>query len=588
VRSSEIPYLADWFAITYRWLVLMALAISMALLGRLDGWMFAAFSLPAAWNLVMSVLAVFNRRLNYHRLINVAVDTFCALIIFILSGGVRGPVLWVGILSIAPASIYFELRGSLASALVVSILETIYLYLAQPALIAPAPLSTLVGLNLGVGLGMGLLSRPLIRRLRQTYRGLVRNRRDIEMRIQMRERERMKALSDMIATFSATLNYKTVLEAAMNSSISTMGLNEAEAGPLLCAFLLFEDPGLVYVVGRGFPARDQAIPLPAVEGLLAEVLHTGEHRLVVKDTCDDPELCKLIALHACRSILVMPLVRGMNAYGVLIYAHPDPAFFTPDRTDLLLTIGNQAVIATIQNARLFQDLAAEKERLVQTQEEAQKKLARDLHDGPTQSVSSIAMRLSIVRRMMEHNPKSAVDELAQIEDLARRTTDEIRHMLFTLRPLVLESEGLVAALNAMAVKMRTLYQQNIVVDVDPAVVESLDPSKQTVVFYLAEEAVNNARKHAEATQVAVRLKFIANDQSLAGLEISDNGRGFDVNEVMGSYEKRGSLGMINLRERTDMVSGLLKVDSAPGKGTRIRVYIPLNEAAMDRLHGAQN
>ncbi|HMN59422.1 MAG TPA: GAF domain-containing sensor histidine kinase [Anaerolinea sp.] len=587
VRSSEIPYLADWFAITYRWLVLMALAISMALLGRLDGWMFAALSLPAAWNLVMSVLAVFNRRLNYHRLINVAVDTLCALIIFMLSGDIRGPVLWVGILTIAPASIYFELRGSLASALIISLLETAYLYLAQPALIAPTPLVALVGLNLGVGLGMGLLSRPLIRRLRQTYHGLVRNRRDIEMRIQMRERERMKALSDMIATFSATLNYKTVLEAAMNSSISTMGLSEEEAGPLLCAFLLFEAPGLVYVVGRGFPARDQAVPLPAEEGLLAEVLHTGEHRLVVNEKCDDPELCKLIALHVCRSVLVMPLVRGMNAYGVLVYAHPAPAFFTPDRTDLLLTIGNQAVIA-IQNARLFQDLAAEKERLVQTQEEAQKKLARDLHDGPTQSVSSIAMRLSIVRRMLERNPNSAADELAQIEDLARRTTDEIRHMLFTLRPLVLESEGLVAALNAMSVKMRTLYQQNIVVDVDPAVVEALDASKQTVVFYLTEEAVNNARKHAEATQVAVRLKFIANDQSLAGLEISDNGRGFDVNEVMGNYEKRGSLGMINLRERTDMVSGLLKVDSAPGKGTRIRVYIPLNEAAMERLHGAQN
>jgi signal transduction histidine kinase len=378
-----------------------------------------------------------------------------------------------------------------------------------------------------------------------------------------------------------------VLEAAMSSSISTMGLSEAESGPLLCAFLLFEDPGLVYVVGRGFPARDQAIPLPAEEGILAEVLRSGEHRLVVNSRCDDPELCKLVALHTCQSMLIMPLVRGMNAYGILIYAHTDPVFFNPDRTELLLTIGNQAVIA-IQNARLFQDLTAEKERLLQSQEEAQRKLARDLHDGPTQSVSSIAMRLSIARRLLESNPQSAARELAQIEELARRTTDEIRHMLFTLRPLILESEGLIAALNAMSIKMREVYQQNIIIDVDPVAVTALDGSRQTVVFYLAEEAANNARKHADASEVTIQLKFIAEDNSLAGLEISDNGRGFDVNEVMGNYEKRGSLGMVNLRERTDLINGLLKVDSLPGKGTRIRVYIPLNEAAMDRLHAIKN
>ncbi len=562
MTSSEIPYLADWFAITFRWLVIMALAVTMALQNRLDVWMLLALALPAGWNLVMSVLAVFNRRLVQHRPINVAVDTLCAILIFALSGDVRGPILWVGILTIAPASIYFELRGAVFAAAVISVIEVAFLYLVQPQIVSAAPLTVLVGVNLAVGIGMGFLSRPLIRRLRTTYRGLVRNRRDIEMRIQVRERERMKALSDMIATFSATLNYKTVLEAAMSSSLSTMGLSEAEAGPLLCAFLLFEDSGLVYVVGRGFPARDQAIPLPAEEGLLAEVLHSGEHRMLVTEHCDDPELCKLVALHACKSILVMPLVRGMNAYGVLIYAHTDGAFFNPDRTELLLTIGNQAVIA-IQNARLFQDLAAEKERLVQSQEEAQKKLARDLHDGPTQSVSSIAMRLSVARKMLERSPQSAGAELAEIETLARRTTDEIRHMLFTLRPLVLESEGLVAALNAMATKMRSVYQQNILIDVDPAVVEALDASHQTVVFYLVDESVNNARKHAEASQVAVRLQFISADNSLAGLEISDDGRGFDVNEVMGNYEKRSSLGMINLRERADMIDGLLKVEIGP-------------------------
>ncbi len=586
MRASEIPFLADWFAISFRWLILFVLSITLALAGSLSGWAIFVLALPVLWNLVMSVLAVFNRRLAGHRAINVAVDLIGAMLIFAVSGDVSGPALWVGTLAIAPAAIFYELRGSVISAVVITVLEGAFLYFIRPEYFANPPLLTLVTINAAAALSLGLLSLPLIKRLRGTYQELVRRRREVEQRIQIRERDRMRALSEMIATFSATLNYKTALEAAMNSSISTMGLTDDEATPLLCAFFLFEDAGLKYAVGRGFTAHEQAMQLPAQSGLLQEVLQTGEHRLHISDSCDDPELSSLISLHTCKAVLLLPLIRGMNAYGVLLYAHPSPAFFNDDRTELLVTVANQAVIA-IQNARLYQDLAAEKERLIQTQEEAQRKLARDLHDGPTQSVSSIAMRIGIARKLFERNPQSALEELAKVEELARRTTSEIRHMLFTLRPLVLESEGLSAALNTMAEKMRDLYQQSVKLEIDPQVVNALDASRQTVIFYLVEEAVNNARKHAQASQITVRLKFITNDSSMAGLEISDNGVGFNVDEVMGGYDQRGSLGMINLRERADMISGLLKIDSAPGKGTRVRVYIPLTEAAEDRLHGAR-
>lgn len=157
-------------------------------------------------------------------------------------------------------------------------------------------------------------------------------------------------------------------------------------------------------------------------------------------------------------------------------------------------------------------------------------------------------------------------------------------MLFTLRPLVLETEGLEAALKTMADKMDDLYQQKISVEVDPNIVQQLDATHQTVVFYLAEESVNNARKHAEATEIWVRVKAVPNEKNMALLEIADNGVGFDVESIMNSYDRRGSLGMINLHERTDLINGLLKIDSVAGKGTRIRVFIPLTEEAADRLH----
>jgi signal transduction histidine kinase len=123
----------------------------------------------------------------------------------------------------------------------------------------------------------------------------------------------------------------------------------------------------------------------------------------------------------------------------------------------------------------------------------------------------------------------------------------------------------------------------VTISIDERVTGQLEMGKQGVIFYIIEEAVNNARKHAAAETIAVRLHQM--DTGIALLEITDNGVGFDVRAVAQSYDKRASssLGMINLRERAELVSGLLQIDSAPGHGTKVQVYIPLTEEAMDRL-----
>ncbi len=114
----------------------------------------------------------------------------------------------------------------------------------------------------------------------------------------------------------------------------------------------------------------------------------------------------------------------------------------------------------------------------------------------------------------------------KIEDLARRTTKEIRHMLFTLRPLVLESQGLAAAFKSMAEKVQETYNQEVIVQVDERAVEAMEVGKQAVVFYLADEAVTNARKHAQAAHIWLRLKMLRD--SLCLLEVEDDGIGFDT------------------------------------------------------------
>ena len=226
--------------------------------------------------------------------------------------------------------------------------------------------------------------------------------------------------------------------------------------------------------------------------------------------------------------------------------------------------------------------------MTEVQEEARKKLARDLHDGPTQSVAAMAMRLNIIKRMVTKDVNAAIEEIVKLEDLAHRTTKEIRHMLFTLRPLVLEAQGLTAALQSMSDKMRETYNQNVVINIDENVVSQLEMGKQGVIFYIIDEAVNNARKHAQAETIAVRLRLV--EKGIALLDIIDNGVGFDIKAMSEQYLKRAnsSLGMVNLRERADMIGGIFQMDSAPGKGTKVQVFIPLTEEAADRMRNARN
>ncbi|HQF63451.1 MAG TPA: GAF domain-containing sensor histidine kinase [Anaerolineaceae bacterium] len=580
MRPSDIPYFADWIAITLRWLVLTGLAIFNPL-GLTGLPLMVLLGAGVLWNLGMSGLALVNRRMPAHRLLNIIADIISSLVLFVLGTQAGQPPFWVGLLPLIFASIYYELRGGLLTALIIILGQAgVLALLAMPAdTDAWIAAGINLGLNLLAGLVLGLLGHRVTLSVRKAYLKQVGQRKAAEQQVRVSERERIQALYRMTETLSATLNYRVVLDTVLELSVTLLG--EPPSSKLVAAVLLFGDEGLVVSAGRGLPRPDEQRVFAAKAGVLPEILRTGEAQLLT-DPTEDPELGQLLGLQGCKSALCLPLVRSMSAYGVLVYAHPGAEYFTNERCETLAMVSNQAVIA-IQNARLYSQLEQEKERIMETQEETRKQLARSLHDGPTQSVSAIAMRINITRKLLEQNPAEAANELVRIEDLARRTTQEIRHMLFTLRPLALESEGLTAALKLMADKMHDTYQQNVTIDVDESVANQFDLGRQTVIFYLAEEAVNNARKHAQAAEIRVRLHPLAQAPDMALLEVADNGVGFDVQSVMGSYERRGSLGMVNLQERAELVNGRLNIQSAAGKGTRVQIVIPLSEEAADRL-----
>ncbi len=582
MRSTDSSFLTDWITISARWVFWAGAGLWLGLENRASLTLTALIVAVVVGNVTATVLAMLNRVRLPFRICSVVGDFLSFSLLFYLSGLLSGGLIWVGFLPLITSALYFRWVG------VIPITIVIIGGFGLSMMLEGAPTGDTVllgGLLLALFLMIGLPLAYFSRSLPEMIAGKKRSLAGLSPTVERSDRDHRTAIYDLITALSASLNYYKVLETSLDLSANTLAELEAPVARLVSAVLLYSESGhqapeLQVATSRRLLPTDKMVTLAGIRGLIGEVIEGGPTGLI-KDPKNDPELTRLVALHECRSAYVIALRSGLDVYGIMLFGHPDPDFFTPDRREVLDIVGKQSVIA-IQNARLYRDLELEKNRILEIQEESRKKLARDLHDGPTQSISAIAMRVNFARRLLERDSKLASEELFKIEDLARRTTKEIRHMLFTLRPLVLESQGLVAALESMVGKLKETYNQEMIIQADQRMVDALEAGKQAVVFFLAEEAVTNARKHAKADHIWVRLKMLKAELSL--LEVEDDGVGFDLAEVKDSYEGRGSLGMINLRERSELINGVLHLDSVKGRGTRVQVVIPLTEDAAERLH----
>ncbi len=567
----------DWIGLSVRWILLVALPVAAGVLGRMTAALAVVLSGWGLLSLSLGLLWASGWRPRWQAWLVAAADVVFALAAISASGGVSSPLWWSLIVGVVTAGLAYGMTAAL-------IVTGAAVLIATGLMVAAAPPGPAILLPIGAyavvvslaGAALGWLAEQTRGVAREVLGGLAGEADAPLPRVQ--DSDRFRTVFRLASELNATLNYERVLEMALDLSGTALADGSGDEERLVSALLLVDGDVLRVASARRLPHSDLRVTLPGESGILGQALTSGDPALT-QSPSRDPELQRLVAFHGCAAALCIPLAAGLEAYGALLFGHPKAGYFTIERSGLLEAIGHQATVA-LQNARLYHDLEQEKERITEIQEEARKKLARDLHDGPTQSIAAIAMRVNFARRLMERDPKAASDELYKVEDLARRTTKEIRHMLFTLRPLILESQGLVAALNQLAEKMRETHGQNVIVEAQPGAAEQLEIGKQGVVFYIAEEAVNNARKHAQARHIWVRLR---SRDDLFFLEIEDDGVGFNVGAVDANYEQRGSLGMVNMRERTELVNGLLRIDSTEGVGTRIQVVVPLTDESAERL-----
>jgi len=333
---------------------------------------------------------------------------------------------------------------------------------------------------------------------------------------------------------------------------------------------LYDLEGLIVAAARNISYEERDLPVSGERGVLYQVLSRGEP-LLLDGLAGDPDLRQYTPFRRCHSAICVPLLAGFELYGAVVFASPISGAFTEEHVDLLVAVANQAAVA-LTNAQLYRDLQEEKEHIIQVEEEARTKRARDLHDGPTQSISAIAMRLNFARLLLDREPAKVKEELFKLENLARRTTKEIRTMLFALRPVVLETRGLKAAVEQLVEKLKETGDLPVTLEIDD-VEDQLDVSIKAVSWFIIQEALINVKKHAYADNIWVRM-YVQDDRFVT--EVEDDGKGFDFETVMANYDQRGSFGLLSLQERADLVNGRTTIQSIAGKGTKVTLVVPLN------------
>ncbi len=199
--------------------------------------------------------------------------------------------------------------------------------------------------------------------------------------------------------------------------------------------------------------------------------------------------------------------------------------------------------------------------------EERQRLARDLHDSVTQALYSITLHAQAAWRLIASEDMQHVAEsLLALQSAAQEALDEMRLLLFELRPPILEQVGLIAALQARLTSVEG--RANLDAKLIASEVGQLPPAVEEALYRVAHEALNNALKHAHARHIRVWLR---REQAAVLLAIEDDGVGFDPAAAAAS----GGLGLAGMAERIRQVGGLTSFQSAPGAGTQIRVEVGL-------------
>lgn len=378
----------------------------------------------------------------------------------------------------------------------------------------------------------------------------------------------LQTLQNVARELTAELDLSTllakILRAAMDVSHSTAGslfLYDAATHELVFK---------VIVGGGGDALRDTRIP--ADRGIAGQSF-VQQRAILVASAQADPRYFSAPADSVglvIRQLLAVPLVYQGKAIGVLEVMNRDSgAEYTNDDADLLMAFAAQSAIA-IENARLYGQVLEERDRILAVEAAVRHELARDLHDGPAQMLSVLIMELRYLRELAGRDVNKLMTEFVNLEAVAQKAMYQTRNILFDLRPLILEHQGLGPALEQYVLRLRMIEPFKIALTAD-TLKTRYEPKVEAAIFSIVQEAVNNAKKHARAGHLEINA--VENEQGLT-IVVRDDGLGFDVTRTQASYGERGSLGLLNMKERAEIARAKLDIVSEKEKGTTVTLSRP--------------
>lgn len=221
-------------------------------------------------------------------------------------------------------------------------------------------------------------------------------------------------------------------------------------------------------------------------------------------------------------------------------------------------------------------------RIIEAQEEERKRVAREIHDGPAQSISNAVIKAEICEKLMEKNISDARTELQNLKKVMRDSLQEVRKIIYNLRPMALDDLGLLPTLERYVIS----FKETTGIDVTfkyRGIDDSIKPVISLTVFRIVQEALNNVLKHSKAKTACIILEKV---ETKLIIIIYDHGVGFDQKTIKETNsDLSGGFGLFSMKERVALLEGELSIVSEEMKGTRINVHIPLIDEGEALING---
>ncbi len=381
----------------------------------------------------------------------------------------------------------------------------------------------------------------------------------LEQRVTNRTRE-LSALYEVTAVAGESLDLKTTLERSLERVLVAMRSNMGLIHLLDKAAERSGEQMLRLAIHQGLSPETvvERDTVPLGSGLTGWVLEYDKP-LIVPDIVADPRAVRVAGISAQTAYVGLPIRARRRVLGVLgVLKEKEQPQFKVDEITLLMSIADHVGVV-VESARLRQ--LAEQAAVL----EERGRLARELHDSVTQSLYSLALFAEWGRRLFESGElESAKQRLIRIGETTQHALKEMRLLVYELRPAMLEQDGLGGALQRRldAVEKRAGVEVSLLAEP----LFNLPSRVEEGLYRIAQEALNNALKHATASLVTVRVHA---DEQRIRLEVEDNGVGFTPHTV----SDKGGLGLVSMQERAEQLGGVLTMISSPGEGTTVKVEL---------------